>query len=231
SKSSLYVFSRVLKRVGQKANYVQAIPIYLSGDNEVSKYLSEHMQDVDALTGPYIHMIEVDAIAKGDAKFVVSAIEREPFRFPGLTINDLPCIWFEDDLGNSSFVTLPNTIDKTKEAFQELAFAARKTRNARTIAASVRKRVMSKADERKWAFLSGIAFVGMVLGFAIFEPNPSPFQYTMFRIVLALAGAGFVSMTPGFLSAQVGTFIRGGGALAAFVIIFFFAPAALQVPS
>ncbi|MDV3458381.1 hypothetical protein RZN05_15390 [Sphingomonas sp. HF-S4] len=65
---------------------------------------------------------------------------------------------------------------------------------------------------------------------AIFFPEPTSYQYTVFRIILALAAAGFASFLPGFLHVRLNTGIRAGGALAAFVIVYFFAPAALTAP-
>jgi hypothetical protein len=62
---------------------------------------------------------------------------------------------------------------------------------------------------------------------AIVFPKPYPFQYQVFRIVLALAAAGFVSMTPGFIEVRISTFLRAGGALAVFAIVYFYNPASL----
>jgi hypothetical protein len=86
---------------------------------------------------------------------------------------------------------------------------------------------MTKSQERVLAFLFGVCFVVVLLVLAIVFPNPTPFQYTVFRIVLALAAAGTAAMIPGFITARVSTVIRAGGALAVFVIVFFFSPAGL----
>jgi hypothetical protein len=87
---------------------------------------------------------------------------------------------------------------------------------------------MNKTDEKKLAFIFGVVFVVVLLILALFIPNPSDFQYTVFRIVLALAAAGVAAMIPGFLQVTVSTWIRAGGALAIFVIVYFYAPAALH---
>ncbi len=92
---------------------------------------------------------------------------------------------------------------------------------------SVRE-IVNKSDEKKLAFIFGVVFVVALLFVALFVPNPTPFQYTVFRIVLALAAAGVAAMIPGFLQVTVSTWIRAGGALAIFVIVYFYAPAALN---
>jgi hypothetical protein len=89
------------------------------------------------------------------------------------------------------------------------------------------RRSMTKGDEKKFAYFFGVIFVVVLLVMAIAVPNPSAFQYTVFRIVLALAAAGVAAMIPGFLQVTVSNWIRAGGALAIFVIVYFYAPAAL----
>jgi hypothetical protein len=91
--------------------------------------------------------------------------------------------------------------------------------------------VMNKAAERLLAFSFGVIFVIVLLVLAIVFPNPTQFQYAVFRIVLALAAGGVASMIPGFLSAQVGTWVRAGGALAVFVVVYFYSPAQLVTNS
>ncbi len=86
---------------------------------------------------------------------------------------------------------------------------------------------MNKSQERVAAFAFGTLFVVVLLFLAIFHPNPTPFQYTVFRIVLALAAGGVAAMIPGFLSVSISNWLRGGGALAVFVIVYFFSPAKL----
>jgi len=86
---------------------------------------------------------------------------------------------------------------------------------------------MTKSDEKKWAYLFGTVFVLVLILIAVLIPNPTPFQYTVFRIVLALSAAGVASMIPGFLHLEVSKWIRAGGALAIFVIVYFYSPASL----
>jgi hypothetical protein len=81
------------------------------------------------------------------------------------------------------------------------------------------------------AFTFGTVFVISLIVLAIKFPKPTPFQYNVFRIVLALAAAGVAAMIPGFIDLQLSPsaqlLIRAGGAIAVFVIIFFFNPAQL----
>jgi hypothetical protein len=83
--------------------------------------------------------------------------------------------------------------------------------------------------QKRVAYTSGVVFTIVILATAILFPTPTPFQYTVFRIVLALAAAGIAAMIPGFLSVEVGTAVRATGAIAVFVIIYFFSPAQLFV--
>ncbi len=86
---------------------------------------------------------------------------------------------------------------------------------------------MSKSSERLLAFLFGTVIVIVMLTLAMIVRDPTPLQYTVFRIVLALAASGVAAMIPGFIHAQIGTIVRAGGALAVFVIVYFFSPAGL----
>ena len=88
---------------------------------------------------------------------------------------------------------------------------------------------MNAAFQRYLAFGFGVVFVTTLLVIAIAFPNPTPFQYSVFRLVLALAAAGVAAMIPGFISVQLKDWVRAGGALAVFVLSYFYNPAALVV--
>lgn len=89
--------------------------------------------------------------------------------------------------------------------------------------------VMSKDLEKLIAVVFGAAFLIAMLVLAVVFTNPTAFQYTVFRIVLSVAAAGFVAMTPGFLDVKIGNWLRAGGALAVFAVVYFFSPASLVV--
>jgi tetratricopeptide (TPR) repeat protein len=88
-----------------------------------------------------------------------------------------------------------------------------------------------EARSKLLAFFFGLCFVAIVLVLAIWFPSPTPFQYMVFRIILAIAAAGVAGVIPGMirLKAQPGAMlvIHAGGALAVFVIVYLLAPAAL----
>jgi hypothetical protein len=85
----------------------------------------------------------------------------------------------------------------------------------------------SAGYERIAVFAFGVVFVVALLVLAIAFPDPTIFQYTVFRIVLALATSGVAAFVPGFLEVDVGNWVRAGGAIAVFAIIYFFSPAGL----
>lgn len=83
------------------------------------------------------------------------------------------------------------------------------------------------AYERVAVFAFGVVFVIALLILAIAFPEPTDFQYTIFRIVLALAASGVAAFVPGFIEVNVRNWVRAGGAIAVFVVIYFFSPAGL----
>ena len=88
---------------------------------------------------------------------------------------------------------------------------------------------MTKRMERLAVFAFGVVFVVVMLVLAVAIPNPTPTQYDTFKIVLALAAAGVAAFIPGFLEVTVPGWIRAGGALAVFVLVFTKSPATLVV--
>ncbi|MBU0545621.1 MAG: hypothetical protein KKH97_09805 [Proteobacteria bacterium] len=83
--------------------------------------------------------------------------------------------------------------------------------------------------EKITGFIFGVIFVSVVLVLAVFIPNPSPSQHETFKIVLALAAAGIGGILPGFININAAFnkfMLRAGGALALFLVVFFFTPAA-----
>ena len=86
---------------------------------------------------------------------------------------------------------------------------------------------MSKGMERLFAAICGVAFLITILVIALKIPNPTPFQYQVFRIILAVAVGGFAGTFTGFLHVVIPGWIKAGGALAAFIIVYFYNPATL----
>lgn len=73
----------------------------------------------------------------------------------------------------------------------------------------------------------GAILLAASLAIAIFIPEPSAFQYFVFRTTLALAGGCFVAFLPGMLKISLGNRLKATGALAVIVLIYMIAPAAL----
>lgn len=86
---------------------------------------------------------------------------------------------------------------------------------------------MESLYEKAAAGLFGVVFVVTLLVLAVRYPHPTPFQYLVFRVTLALAAAGIAPFIPGLLNVEVGTAIKAGGAIAVFVVVYFFSPARL----
>jgi len=89
----------------------------------------------------------------------------------------------------------------------------------------------SQNAERMLAFIFGVVFVVVMLAIALFVPNPTPTQWFTFRVVLSLAAAGVGAMLPGLISVTAGPYVKAGGALALFVLVFWFNPAKLVTSS
>ena len=81
--------------------------------------------------------------------------------------------------------------------------------------------------ELKAIFSFGFIFVLIMILIAFILPQPSEFQHLIFRIVLALAASGIGALVPGLLTIRFKNFLRAGGALAIFAIVYFFNPATL----
>jgi len=82
--------------------------------------------------------------------------------------------------------------------------------------------------EKIVGFVFGVTFIFLLLYVNINIPKPTPTQYQTFKIILSLAAAGVGGVLAGFIQVE-GNFqkvlIRAGGALALFIIVFFFEPA------
>lgn len=78
--------------------------------------------------------------------------------------------------------------------------------------------------EKIVAVVFGTAFIVIMLGIAVFVPNPTEFQIFVFRTVLAVAAAGIGAVLPGFLTVNVSNFLRAGGAFGLFVMVYWFNP-------
>ena len=82
--------------------------------------------------------------------------------------------------------------------------------------------------EKITGFVFGVTFVTALLSLSVFIPDPTPAQHATFKTILALAAAGVGGILAGTIHVK-GSIqkwsVRAGGAIALFVIVFFFTPA------
>src|SRR5262245_52221101 len=96
------------------------------------------------------------------------------------------------------------------------------------MARAERKPAPSFAWDRWAVFAFGVLFVGVLLTLVVAIPDPSPAQLVVFRTVLALAAGGVAAFIPGLLHVEL-PWVRAGGALAVFVLVYLYSPAELVV--
>jgi hypothetical protein len=88
---------------------------------------------------------------------------------------------------------------------------------------------------RQWdqiaAFGFGVVFITVMLVVSLRVPTPSETQWFVFRVILAAAAAGVGAVVPGLLVVRVHGYIRAGGALALFVLVYWFNPPKLVLAS
>ena len=87
---------------------------------------------------------------------------------------------------------------------------------------------MTKSIEKLILSISSAAFILTILVIALFIPNPSPFQYTVFRIILSLAAGGIAAFFTGFLTVEWTNKIKAGNGFGVFIIVYFASPAAIE---
>lgn len=80
------------------------------------------------------------------------------------------------------------------------------------------------------AFVFGVIFLSVMLGFSVFIKNPSPFQTQVFTTVLALAAAGAGAMIPGTAGYDGNGWMATGG-LAIGAVVWFSRPALARAAS
>jgi hypothetical protein len=90
---------------------------------------------------------------------------------------------------------------------------------------------MKATTQRLVAFAFGVVFVIIMLVIAIWIPRPTESQWFTFRVVLALAAGGVGALIPGLINVEAGPYVRAGGALALFVLVYWFNPPKLVVSS
>jgi hypothetical protein len=78
---------------------------------------------------------------------------------------------------------------------------------------------------------AGITFISSLMAMGWFIPNPTIFQYEVFKLVASLSGAAFALGLTGLLDVKFPLFKKGSvkasGAFAVFCLIYFFSPAVI----
>ena len=81
--------------------------------------------------------------------------------------------------------------------------------------------------EKIAGLIFGVTFVTALLALSVLIPEPSPTQYATFKTILAIAAAGVGGILAGTIHVE-GSIqkwsLRAGGAIALFIIVFFFTP-------
>jgi hypothetical protein len=78
-----------------------------------------------------------------------------------------------------------------------------------------------------YAFYFGVFFAVILLAIAVFGRDMAPLGTLICRVILALVAAGIGAVIPGMIDVNVQPVIRAGGAIALFVIVFWFNPPTL----
>lgn len=87
---------------------------------------------------------------------------------------------------------------------------------------------MTKSIEKLISYTSSAILVISILVIALLIPYPSPFQYTIFRIIISLASGGIAAFFSGFLTIEWSNKIKAGSGFGVFVVVYLIAPVAMQ---
>lgn len=88
---------------------------------------------------------------------------------------------------------------------------------------------MNSVDRDKYlGFIFAVVVIVVILITTVTTPNPTSYQYTVYRIVLSLAAGGIGAVLPGLMEVKFKGWLRASGAAAFFAIVYFQSPALLQ---
>lgn len=77
------------------------------------------------------------------------------------------------------------------------------------------------------SFAFGVVFIIIMLAITIWIKTPTDFQMLIFRIVISIAVGGIGAVIPGFIIVNVQPYVRAGGGLAVFAVVYLVNPPAL----
>lgn len=122
---------------------VLVVPLYMRDDESVFEYFEKFNAEVDAYTRTNIILALAESVREGDASDVIG--ETEGQRYPGLTEDQLPCLWVED--GNDHFtIRLPDTRSGVKEVIRRLSTAAGRVASFAELRDEIRKQETQAAQ-------------------------------------------------------------------------------------
>lgn len=180
--------------------------------------------------GLYVYGV-VPLLIKGDPNSRKALIGyRRHLQDLGVTVRDLDSLegLFQEMASHAGSEAGTQTFHRLREQLIDLAKRVENENAVTTTAIQFREFLsMTKHTQKYAAAAFGTVFVVVLIGIAFFVPEPTDFQYLVFRIVLALAAAGVAAMIPGFLEVQLSQTLRAGGALGVFLVVYFYNPAAM----
>ena len=80
----------------------------------------------------------------------------------------------------------------------------------------------SRAWEKVTLFAFGTAFFTVLIAIALLDKHPSKSSWYVYTCVLAMAAGGVGALLPGAINVNLHPGIRAGGAIAIFVLVFFY---------
>jgi len=180
---------------------VLVVPLYLPSDRDVAQYFVEYRQEIDALTDNAIIVGLAASVLKGEVNDIVG--QKDGKRYPGLTVDNLPCLWVESD-GHHFIVHLRNGATDVKRAIRVLAGAATRATSFRELQEMVEKDVnpVSGKLPPTWVAAAGYVALGFTLLFLMGTYAASIFGYSApenARMVLVFIIAAGLAMGTAFL--------------------------------
>ncbi|MEM6428395.1 MAG: hypothetical protein AAF708_04075 [Deinococcota bacterium] len=91
----------------------------------------------------------------------------------------------------------------------------------------VSKGMSQYKDHERLIFWAGCVFIVALLTISIFITDMAPITYLAFRVILALSASSVSTLIPGLLDIKLNKWLKAGGALGIFVIVYFINPAPL----
>lgn len=86
---------------------------------------------------------------------------------------------------------------------------------------------MQLTPEKTALFLFGVFFITVLLVIAIAIPHPTESQWRVFNVVLALVASAIAAVLPGALHLEFTPWLKAGGALGVFALVFLVKPTGL----